>query len=46
MRFGCRFTKIEAQSYRVVLVELPVVGASMMYWGITQCKNDNMTVLF
>ena len=22
-----------------------VVGASTMYWGITQCKNDNMTVL-
>ena len=22
-----------------------VVGASTMYWRITQCKNDNMTVL-
>ena len=29
---------------RYYLVLCILVGASTMYWGITQCKNDNMTV--
>ena len=28
-----------------ILVLITLVSASTMYWGITQCKNDNMTVV-